>query len=108
MIKANDGIEAVEIRLIYRDRRRKQTIRVAHPQIDYSITNDIHPIYSMGFGGGDGAPTEYVIGGPSKVEFGIKGYAYPKPTKRRQSSVQTRRDPDASKRPIPQRRSQRQ
>lgn len=102
MLKVNDGVEAVEIRLVFRD-KRKQVLRIAHPQIDYSITNDIQPIYSWF---GDGAPVEYVVGGPSKVEFNIKGFTYPK--KRRQSSRQTRRSPNASKRPFSERRRERQ
>lgn len=103
MLKVNEGVEAVEIRLIFKDKRRRQTIRVPHPQIDYSITNDIQPIYSMF---GEAGPVEYITAGPQKVEFNIKGYAYPK--RRRQSSGQTRRSVNASKRPFSERRSERQ
>ena len=107
MLKVNDGVEAVEIRLIFKDKRKKQTFLVKQPNIDYSITNDIQPIYSMF---GEGGPTEYVVNGPSLVEFNVRGrVAYPKPLRgRRQSTGQTRRSVNASKRPISERRSERQ
>lgn len=72
MIKVNQGVEAVEVKLIFKDKRRKQTIRINHPRLDYSIDYNVQQVHSW-----DG-PVGYVHGGPATLKLNIEGAVPPK------------------------------
>jgi hypothetical protein len=74
VIKVNQGVEAVEIKLIFKDKRRKQTIRINHPRLDYSIDYNVQRVDSWN------GPVGYVHTGPATVKFNIEGAV---PTKKR-------------------------
>ena len=76
MLKVNEGVEAVEIRLIFKDKRRKQTIRIDHPRLDYSIDYNVQRIDSWN------GPMGYVHAGPATVKFNIEGTAKTKGRRR--------------------------
>lgn len=71
MLRVNEGVEAVEIKLIFKDKRKKQTITIKHPNINYSIQRDVTPLYSTF--GPFGSPYA-VETGPATVKFDIQGH----------------------------------
>ena len=77
MLRVNEGVEAVEIRLIFKDKRKKQTITIKHPNINYSIERDVTPLYSSY--GPFGQPYAMETG-PAMVKFDIQGQV---PSKKR-------------------------